>query len=515
MTMQPFSTKLPTPDSSAYLERVGIEHRKRYAQYFTHPAVADFMVKWALGGRSTSLYDPCFGLGAFLRPVVGDSRTDFKASEVDPEILRFWATASGSDASFVANEDYLLSWGRRHENIVCNPPYMRFQKFPNRDVVLDALSANLGLRLSGYTNIASAFLLKSLSELGSAGRLAYVMPLEFLNTGYGKPVKARLTEEGHLAAIISLDCEKDVFPDAITSVGIILYDAGAIYPAASFHSVRSLDALPDVLEAQPTARIPFADLNPGAKWLSYFAPTTTCANAGDMVSLEHYGRFSRGIATGANEFFALRPSEARRWGLRQSECVPCITRSAQIRKPFFSAADYHCLVNDDAPILLFSANGALSPETAGYIKFGEANGYHQRFITRNRNPWYKMETRDPAPLFLGVFSRGDYKIIRNQSNAVSLSCFHGFRPNLYGQRYIDHLFLYFLSEAGRKEVARSMRKYGNSLGKFEPNDVNEAYVPVPARFDELKDGDIEEALRLVELTGRVPEYIEAFFAKLA
>ena len=110
------------------------------------------------------------------------------------------------------------------------------------------------MRLSGYTNIASAFLLKSLSELSSAGRLAYIMPLEFLNTGYGKLVKARLIQGGHLVAIISLDCEKDVFPDVITSVGIVLYDSGVTYPAVRFHSVESIERLPDVLKADPVPK---------------------------------------------------------------------------------------------------------------------------------------------------------------------------------------------------------------------------------------------------------------------
>ena len=91
-------------------------------------------------------------------------------------------------------------------------------------------------------------------------------------------------------------------------------------------------------------------------------------------------------------------------------------------------------------------------------------------------------------MFLGVFSRGDYKIIRNRSAAVSLSCYHGFRPNRHGRRYIDRLFLYLASPSGRKIVARSMRRYGNDLGKFEPNDANEALAPAPAAFDELAAG---------------------------
>ena len=52
-----------------------------------------------------------------------------------------------------------MSWGCEHQSIVCNPPYMRFQHFRNRDAVLNAFSENLGLRLSGYTNTASAFLI--------------------------------------------------------------------------------------------------------------------------------------------------------------------------------------------------------------------------------------------------------------------------------------------------------------------------------------------------------------------
>ena len=515
MTTQPLLTRWSTPDSAAYLEQVGAKHRKGFGQFFTPPAVASFMADWALGVGGTLLHDPAFGLGALLQPVIGDEEVGVTASEVDPAILRFWANATGCDASFIANEDYLLSWGQRRENIVCNPPYMRFQNFRNRDVVLSAFSENLGLRLSGYTNTASAFLIKSLSEISSTGRLAYIMPLEFLNTGYGKLVKARLIDSGHLAAIISLDCERDVFPDVITSVGIILYDAGASYATVDFYSVASIDALRDVLASPPVARIPTDELDPSAKWLSYFKPTSHHASADGMVALDYYGRFSRGIATGANDFFALRPSEARRWGLNESEYVPCITRSALIRKPVFSEEDYRCLVQDDAPVLLFSPNGCLSPQAEGYIEFGEASGYHQRFITRNRTPWYKPEARDPAPLFIGVFSRGDYKIIRNESHAVSLSCFHGFRPNLYGQQYIDRLFLYFLSQTGRQIVALSMRKYGNALGKFEPNDANEAYVPAPALLDALTDSEVQDAVQCVRRTGCVPEQIDAFFARLA
>lgn len=116
-------------DSHRYLAEVGEEHRKQFGQFFTHQAVAEFMVDWVLGSGRRSLYDPAFGLGAFHAPATHRSRGDFTASEVDPKVLEYWRRANGHDTAFIAQEDYLLSWGKRHTNIVCNPPYMRFQKF--------------------------------------------------------------------------------------------------------------------------------------------------------------------------------------------------------------------------------------------------------------------------------------------------------------------------------------------------------------------------------------------------
>ena len=501
-------------DGSLYLNSVSEQHRKHFGQFFTHPDVAKFMVDWALESGHASIYDPAFGLGAFFDSVNGDARAHFSASEIDPVILRFCEQSTKRGVSFVKNEDYLLSWGKSHRNIVCNPPYNRFQNFQNRSEVFSAFRKNIGLSLSGYTNSASAFLMKSLSELDGTGRLAYIMPLEFLNTGYGKIVKSELLKGEHLSAIISLDCEKEIFPDAITSVGIILYDAGAQYRSVKFYSVPSIAALDDVLDQPPVKQVPVCELNANSKWLAYFDSASRSINMSDAVALSHYGHFSRGIATGANDFFVLRPSDAADMGLQDSELLPCITKSEQIRKPTFSDADYERLVMKNAPILLFRADQNHSEQADKYIRFGESEGYHLRFLTKSRSPWHKTESREPAPLLVGVFSRGGYKVIRNKSGAVNLSCFHGFRPNSYGNHYINRLFLYLASQSGRAVVSMSMRKYGDSLKKFEPNDLNEAHVPSPQVFDELSKDEVEDAVLYVEETGIVPEIIDRFFGRL-
>ena len=502
------------PLKANYLHTVSSSHRKVLGQFFTHPQVARFMVRWVMKSGNADLYDPGFGLGAFWDALPQDSGITFAGSEVDDQILNFWNSAADGGRIELHREDYLLSWGRQHGNIVCNPPYMRFQRFSNRTQVFAEFDRQLSLKLSGYTNTASAFLIKSLSELAPGGRLAYIMPLEFLNTGYGALVKERLMAERHLAAIIRLECEREVIPDAVTSLGILLYNRGKQYSGVKFYTAKSIRELDSLIDNEPVDCISYAQLSAKDKWLPYFDSTRRTPDNVNTVPLALYGRFSRGIATGANKFFALRPSQARKLGLEAGEVVPAITRSAQVQKPWFTPEDYANLVKSDARSLLFDVNENVSPAAQLYIQSGEQQGFHQGYITRTRIPWYKNETRKPAPLLLGVFSRGGYKIVRNTSHALNLTCFHGFQPNLSGQCYVDQLFLYFHSHPGREIVSLSIRKYGDSLDKFEPNDLNSALVPAPRFLDAIPIAAVESAMQELRTTGRIPVSVDSWFKNL-
>ena len=268
------------------------------------------------------------------------------------------------------------------------------------------------------------------------------------------------------------------------------------------------------MESEPAAEVTYGQLAPEDNWLLHFDDNPIAVDKARTVPLAQYGRFSRGIATGANKFFALRPSRARDLGLADSEVVGSITKSAQVNAPVFTAADYDELVRRDDPVLLLDLKGQVSDSAIGYIRYGELKGYNQGFITRNRKPWYRMEKRSPSPILLGVFSRGGYKVVRNKSGVLNLTCFHGFQPNIWGEKYVDRLFLYLHSETGREITSLSMRRYGDALDKFEPNDLNKAAVPVPQIFDEIPDEHVAEAFVQLEERGTIPAFVESWFENL-
>ncbi|MEY3870790.1 MAG: hypothetical protein RLZZ338_4684, partial [Cyanobacteriota bacterium] len=496
-----------------YTSLVGQEHREKFGQFFTNREVADFMVKWVLSGNDRALYDPAFGLGVFYDAALANKfQGEFKGTEIDSQILSFFFQQENSGAIDVKNADYLSIWGETYSGIICNPPYMRFQKFHGRKQVFADFEKHLNIKLSGYTNIASAFLVKSINELSQGGRLAYIMPLEFLNTGYGTIIKRQLIAEGNLHAIVKIECEKDVFPDVTTSVGIILFEKNKTPNPIKFFVVRNLANIKNVLRDTPSTSLDVTQISPDQKWLRFFEYEKLTINSQKLNPISMYGAFSRGIATGANEFFVLNNEKISLTGLLPEEFVPCITKSSQIKTAIFTDSDFQRLADANESVFLLNINGSPSPGAQDYLKQGEKFGFHHRYLTKTRKPWYAIEKRTPAPLLFGVFSREGFKVIRNYSNTRNLTCYHGFQPNLFGINYIDHLFLYFLSSTGRYILTQNMRKYGDALDKFEPNDLNNALCPNIDFFPQIKN--IDREVDYVREYGSISENLEDIFSTL-
>lgn len=500
-----------------YKKDTSMEHRQAFGQFFTPPIVAEFMCNWILQGKPQEILDPAFGLGAFFKALLSfNQQTPFHAYELDQRIITFYHQHENNVPNHLTliNDDYLTSWGQKYGAIICNPPYMRFQKFLDRKQVFDDFQERLSIRLSGYTNIASAFLIKSLHELRPGGRLAYIMPSEFLNTGYGEMVKSALLTDGTLKAIIKLNTEQQVFPDVITTVAIILACKDGRKEPVCFCSVNDMAELAECLISEGTNHVASEELEARDKWQRYFNVEMPSLNEELSVPLKHYGEFKRGIATGANEFFVLSRSDIKKFGLSESSFLHCLSRSSQVRKRVLDDDDVKRLIEQDLPVFVLNTETTPQNALADYIRQGETLGYHQRYLTRHRNPWYRLEKRPPAPLLMGVFNRGGLKVIRNRSFALNLTCFHGFYPSHAGTKYLDYLFLYLCSQTAERALAGTMRRYGNRLNKFEPGDLNNAYFPSPEFFDLIPHELIGSAMEELQKDNTLPEKLQKHFTSL-
>lgn len=467
-----------------YSALVSLEHRKRFAQFFTPPAIAEVMSRWILGNSDVrTVLEPAFGLGVFSRELLRN-RADIEITgyEIDPRILDKAETLFRDFPSVTLKQaDYLFNgWSNKYDGIICNPPYFKFHDFDNKPALAE-IEKRTSFRVNGFTNLYALFILKSLTQLNENGRAAYIVPSEFLNADYGRLVKAHLIKNRTLRHVIVFDFEENVFDDALTTSSVLLFANDGNDGFVRFTNVKTLDDLErvdELVEGYPVGSlhfdaVSFENLDPDVKWRRYYqAPNEHRYQ--DLVPFSTYGKVSRGIATGSNDFFIFTKTKAENYNIPQQNLLPCICRATDVESPFFTEANYRHLKDSDRPVFLFNAEKGLGPDVENYLAQGIADGVDRKYLTASRKPWYSLEKRPPAPIWVSVFHRTGLKFIRNEANISNLTTFHSIYLNMFSLQREELFFAYLLTEVSREIFEDNRREYGNGLKKYEPNDVNNA-----------------------------------------
>lgn len=467
-----------------YAKKVGINHRKKFAQFFTPQEVVELMITWVLKNKSLQkILEPAFGLGIFSRLLLKENpNLEIKGFDVDPIIF---ADANYTFRDFpnvnLILEDYLFNdWDNKYDGILCNPPYFKFHDYENKKA-LEEIRKRLKINLNGFTNIYTLFLLKSIHQLEEGGKAAYIIPSEFLNADYGTFVKHYLIKSNALKHIIIFDFKEKVFEDALTTSAILLLSKDNQSSSVSFTTLNNrvqFDALKHQLQTnnnESTAKaILYKALNPNIKWRAYYQDQKSTKYK-NLVPFKKVAKVVRGIATGANDYFTFNQEKAKKQAISKDNLLPCITKSKDVSTPFFTKEHFRALANAEANIYLLDAGKTPTDENVlNYIKFGEENEINKRFLTSRRKPWFINENRPPSPIWVSVFNRNDVKFIRNEANISNLTTFHCIylKADLFSTIDIDILFAYLLTDIAKAIFSDNRREYGDGLKKFEPNDLN-------------------------------------------
>lgn len=460
-----------------YIQKVSLSHRKEFAQFFTPEQIADFMVEWVLRGtpEKPSFLEPAFGLGVFSRAIKKNCPSaSIIGYDIDKTIYDI-AVHNNSELQCdinLRNEDYLTSsWEDKYDGIVCNPPYLKFHDYDNAKLV-PYVNQELGIRLNRFTNLYTLFLLKSISQLKEGGRLAYIIPSEFLNSDYGVEVKRFLLDSGTLRYIVIVDFTQCAFEDALTTACIVFCEKSTHMKEIKFSNIDDISKLNLSLSDYKSINVELLD--PNIKWKQYYENTQSAKYNG-LVPFSLFAKVSRGIATGANSFFTFNASKKDTYNLADNCFHPCICHSADVTSQIFTESEFARLVSADKTVFLFNGcSDEDNPNVKNYLRYGIEKKVHEKYLTASRTPWYSLENRKPSPIWVSVFNRNGLRFVRNKAGVYNLTTFHC----VYSNDLVDTdiLFSYLITDLAKEIFLDNSRQYGNGLVKFEPNDLNEGKV---------------------------------------
>jgi len=468
----------------AYLQETTASHRESFAQFFTPLNIAKIMSEWVkLGGNpQKNILDPSFGLGVFYN-YFNDKCYSYNAYETDEKIISYFFSKNGRRPNLtINNNNYLDGDICLYDGIICNPPYLKFHDYENEKYV-SQVSNKFNVKLKKMSNLYTLFIIKSVSQIAFGGRLAYIVPVEFLNSDYGVEIKEYLLKSGTLRHISVFDPSLNLFDNALTTT-CILFCANDEFnnSECSFSFLKNLndiDLLNIFFDRYPSHNM-FAhkysnsDLDANTKWSRYYSNNKSELYE-NLVPFSKYAKATRGIATGANDYFVFNKSKSKLNGIGMDSLSPCICRSKDVTTPFFTIDSFNILLNSDKPIYIFNAQKTNEFDFSArqYIKKGEDAGIHRKHLTSTRKPWYAIEKRAPSPIWVGVFNRSGLRFIRNEANILNLTSFHCVYSNYNN---IDLLFAYLSTDVAKAIFNDNKRVYGDGLNKFEPNDLNKGLM---------------------------------------
>ncbi len=471
-----------------YIENVNLSHRKKFAQFFTPETIADLMADWLIGNNKLkTVLEPAFGLGVFSRNLLKKNPVlNIRGFDIDETILKEAQSFFNTNPNVSLNlEDYMFNdWSNEYDGIICNPPYFKFHDYDNKSI-LKEIENRLNFKFNGFTNLYTLFLLKSIYQLAPNGRMAYIIPSEFLNSDYGKLVKEYLVKTNTLRHLFVIDFKENVFDDALTTASILLLAKDNNDKEINISTIKSksdLSKIVNYINSYPNLKGEFtykpSDLDPNIKWRKYYQVQNSDKYK-NLVQFSKYAKVVRGIATGANDYFTFRPSKAKKYSIQSDNLLPCICRAKDVKSAFFTKNDFKQLEQNDELVYLFDALKSNNDAVEKYIKKGIEEGVNGKYLTKSRKIWYSLENRPPAPIWVSVFNRNGLKFIRNEAKISNLTTFHCVylkQSDLFSTINPDLLFAYLLTDIAKKIFSDNRREYGNGLKKFEPNDLNKAQM---------------------------------------
>ncbi|MBR5921976.1 MAG: Eco57I restriction-modification methylase domain-containing protein [Bacteroidales bacterium] len=461
-----------------YLKIVNVDHRKKFAQFFTPKIIADFMASWVLNGGEISrakVLEPAFGLGKFSLSMFNIAPNIRVVGYDIDETIYAYACENFAKSKFdidLRKENYLTtSWSDKYDGIICNPPYLKFHDYDNA-ALIPQINSKLNIRLNRFANIYTLFLLKSLFQLKEGGRLAYIVPSEFLNADYGVEVKRTLLQSGTLQHVIIVDYKQCAFDNALTTACILLCQKSNNSGVIHFSNIVDIAKLNTSLYEYKSFNS--SELNPELKWKQYYEEVQS-KKYNHLVPFSTFAKVTRGIATGANDYFTFKASKIDSFNIPKECFLPCVCHASDVQNLIFTESDFEQLSNSDKTVFLFNGKSNESEvHVKRYLKLGIGKGVNKKYLTASRSPWYALENRVPSPIWVSVFNRNGLRFVRNKSGVYNLTTFHCVYD--CGEVDTDILFAYLVTNVAKEIFLDNSRQYGNGLVKFEPNDLNKGKI---------------------------------------
>jgi Methyltransferase small domain len=459
--------------------RVRSSARRREAGAIYSPsAIVDSMCDWAVSvhDQPERIVDPGAGSGRFLWAAAKRfPLARLVAIEKDPLaalMLRANAKVLGfADRLDVHVADYCSIDIERVDGttlFIGNPPYVRHHALDEsiKQWLFDT-ARKYQIKASKLAGLHIYFFLKTL-ELAKPGDIgAFITSSEWLDVNYGSLLRKLLAKELGGTALHILDPAVAAFPGTQTTATITCFNVGQRPKTLKVREVPDISSLNGLKAGEAVSWDIVGKTN---RWSSLTRPKVNIPS--DHIELGELFRVHRGQVTGANNIWV---TQSNPFGIDSSFLIPTITRAREL----IAAGEVleeagHLKFVLDLPKDLDSLTETQRKAIDQFLDWAKLQGAADGFVARNRQKWWSVGLKTPAPIVCTYMARRAPAFVRNKAGARLLNIAHG----LYPRETLSDQHLSAVVKWLRGNVKiESGRLYAGGLAKFEPKEVERLPVP--------------------------------------
>lgn len=518
--------------SAVYEQLAPQDARRDLGQFATPSFVSEFMVEWSLTDADDTVLDPGIGAGqlsthAIARKIelgVDNPVSEITGIDIDEVAISMAAVslklADGQGYAKLVHDDFIQQTPHKfaeegheikaYDAVVANPPYSRVQALSPRlrDDLERVISKETGYDFSQRTPLYGYFLVHASQFLETGGRMAAIVPSKFMDTKFGRDLKRYLLSEFTIHGVVQLSDSIDVFDGVRARPSILLLEKGV--PNANhevwFGKIEMWESTIDpatLLQSEPSdseaigtvTTIAQELLVPTERW-SHYLDDTEILKFPELIRFDEIADISRGIATGHNDYFCLTKEDVGEYNIPQEYRRPIIRSAHGLNRVHLDKATWeHWRDKGKAVWLLYCYDedgNVLSPDEIDsegvheYLDKADELDTKDRYLVSGRDPWYRVESQEPAPILGKYMNRTGFLFMRNDAGLLSLNNIHIIDLEFnWRSEHRDALLAYLNSRMVSRVLSRESHDY-NGLQKLEISHLSKLPVIHPCRLTRSK-----------------------------
>lgn len=329
--------------------------------------------------------------------------------------------------------------------------------------------------------------------------MAFVVPAEIGHAPYAAPLLDFLVASFSSVQIVAV--RQKLFP-ALSEDCWLLYVDGFGGKARTIDLTIRDAFVPGFRPPEPTLKIDLMEWR--TVWNRRLRPYLLAAPVRDVYAaaladplskrLADFASVGIGYVSGNNDFFHLRPSEAKRLRIPGAFLQPSLRNGRAMPRKAITRATVANWTRNDAPVLLLrlTRDQELPRPVQDYLDGGSGREARQGYKCRNRAPWYAVPDVQIPDFVMSYMSGRTVNLVRNSAGVTCTNSVHSVRVRDWGlaRRLLPSWSSPFL----RLSCELEGHALGGGMLKIEPREAGRILFPSAEVVGRTSTEELEDAI---------------------